>query len=241
VAQYDDLTRRNPDEAARSAGAPTLDEMRGSEGDGAWRDDEAALRRDMDVRRERISDTVNQIEYRVRPDYIWARRRASARQRLTGWKDAVFGNDDHGDGAASRRDPYADDGSMMERGRERGAEAAHVVGQAPTALRRQTRGNPLAAGAVALGAGWLIGSLLPESRTERQLAAKAEPRLAEGAAAAKDQVSDAAHSVEDAAREAAGKVQEAGRDAAHDVANSGKDAARSYGGNLRADGSTQQE
>jgi hypothetical protein len=198
--------------------------------EGPWRDDEAALRRDMDVRRERISDTVSQIEYRVRPDYIWARRRASARERLTGWKDAVFGSHEN--------DPYGGDDGLLERGRERGAEAAYAVGHAPTALRRQTRGNPFAAGAVALGAGWLFGSLIPESRREREMVAKVEPKLAETAAAAKDELTDAAHSMQGAAREAADHVKEAGRDAVQDVAHEGKDAARSVGGGARSTGST---
>jgi hypothetical protein len=216
---YDDMTRYDTGDDRRNAGAPT------------WGDEEAALRRDMDARRERISDTVSQIEYRVRPDYIWARRRASARQRMTGWKDAVFGSHDDG--------PDADREGLFDRGRERGAEAAHAVGQAPTALRRQTRGNPFAAGAVALGAGWLVGSLLPETQPERQLAAKAEPKLAEKAAAAKDELTDAAHSVQDAARDAADHVKEAGRDAVQDVAQEGKDAARSVGDGARSTGSTE--
>ncbi len=52
--------------------------------------------------------------------------------------------------------------------------AADAVQQAPQAIRRQTRGNPLAAGLIAFGAGWLVSSLLPASRREQELADQAK-------------------------------------------------------------------
>lgn len=214
------------------------------------RDD--ALRRDMEDSRQRISGTVTEIEHRVRPTYVIARRRERVRRRLTDWRDSVFGNDEpeypqgryprsqwYGPGSASHTgDPSGlqhtgdHDESLLDRGREQGARAAHAVGEAPTALRRQTRGNPVMAGALALGAGWLVGSMLPESRRERELAARAEPRLADAAAAAREEVTDAAHSVQDDARDAAERVKDAGKDAAHHVSDRGKDAASS----VRSDG-----
>jgi gas vesicle protein len=38
--------------------------------------------------------------------------------------------------------------------------------------RRRTRGNPLAAGLIAFGAGWLLSSLLPATEPEQQLASQ---------------------------------------------------------------------
>jgi hypothetical protein len=200
------------------------------------RDDE--LRRDMDESRQRIGETVSEIERRVRPQHIIARRRRAVRRRLTDWKDSVFGNDDTGypeyPGWAANWDSYsgtdprhgADEG-ILDRGRRRGTEAAHAVEGAPRALRRQTRGNPMAAGAIALGVGWLIGSILPESRRERELAARAEPQLAHSMAAARHQAEDLSHSVQDTAREAAQHVKEAGREAVEDLSDRGKEAASS--------------
>ena len=52
--------------------------------------------------------------------------------------------------------------------------AADAVQEAPQAIRRQTRGNPLAAGLIAFGAGWLVSSLLPASRREQELADQAK-------------------------------------------------------------------
>lgn len=200
--------------------------------------DEDALRRDMDDSRRRISETVTQIEDRVRPGNVVARRRERIRRRLTDWKDTVFGNDEPDyprysvDGgtsaspATTRYDDEQDDG-MLERVRERSTDGMHAVREAPRAARRRTQGNPLAAGAVALGAGWLLGSVLPDSRRERELAARAEPAIGRAAAELRDEASDVARSVQGEARQAAEHVKEAGRDAADDMSRRGQEAASS--------------
>lgn len=52
--------------------------------------------------------------------------------------------------------------------------------------------NPLAAGALALGAGWVVGSIIPRSETEQRMAdsvtEKIEPRLEEAAGHAQEKV-----------------------------------------------------
>jgi hypothetical protein len=42
-----------------------------------------------------------------------------------------------------------------------------------TGVRQQTEGNPLAAGTVAFGVGWLVSSLMPATETEQQAARRA--------------------------------------------------------------------
>jgi hypothetical protein len=48
-----------------------------------------------------------------------------------------------------------------------------MVTSIPQAAGRQAQGNPLAAGLIAFGQGWLVSSLLPASRKERKLASQA--------------------------------------------------------------------
>jgi len=50
-------------------------------------------------------------------------------------------------------------------------QARHVVQGVPAQATRRTCGNLLAAGLIALDAGWLIGSLVPASRAEQDAAA----------------------------------------------------------------------
>ena len=60
------------------------------------------------------------------------------------------------------------------------------VGNAPTAVRQQTQGNPLAAGVIAFGVGWLLSSLAPATSAEQQLGANAEAKAKELAEPLKD-------------------------------------------------------
>jgi len=112
------------------------------------------------------------------------------------------------------------------------SSAAAAVQEAPQVARRQAQGNPLAAGLIAFGAGWLVSSLLPASRREQQLAEQARDKatdlgqpLAEAAKQAATEVKDnlqeparqAVESVKSTATEAGQTVAQQGRSAAQDV------------------------
>jgi hypothetical protein len=198
-------------------------------------EDTAQMRARIEQQRNDITHTVDQIGNRVSPSHIVARRQDRVRRRLTGWKDAVFGNDEpdfpppRGSRylyAGEQRSAYRphdlgdDDGSnggARERLGDAASHATSSVQHAPDAVRRQTRGNPMAAGAVALGAGWLIGSLLPESRAERRAIQRVEPQLAGAAAEARDEAQGLADDLREPAKDAANRVKDRGRDAADEV------------------------
>ena len=55
------------------------------------------------------------------------------------------------------------------------SSAAAAVQDAPQVARRQAQGNPLAAGLIAFGAGWLVSSLAPASRAEQGQGHRAGP------------------------------------------------------------------
>ena len=106
------------------------------------------------------------------------------------------------------------------------SSASDTVQQAPQAVRRQARGNPMAAGAIALGAGWLIGSLLPESRTEQRAVRKVEPQLSDAADTIKQEGQALAEDLKAPAQDAAEQVKQTGKDAAERVKDHGASAAR---------------
>jgi hypothetical protein len=81
-------------------------------------------------------------------------------------------------------------------------------------LRRQAAGNPLAIGLIAVGAGWLVGSLLPASNAEERAAAKIKEAATP---AVTDAVKDAAANLQDSAKQAAESVKDAASDAAATV------------------------
>ncbi|WIX84268.1 hypothetical protein QRX50_19710 [Amycolatopsis carbonis] len=57
--------------------------------------------------------------------------------------------------------------------RSAAASAAETLGETPKPVRRGTEGNPLAAGLIAFGAGWLVASLLPGTEREREVVGQA--------------------------------------------------------------------
>lgn len=97
---------------------------------------------------------------------------------------------------------------------------ADSAGGASDAVKRQSQGNPLAAGLVAFGAGLLAGSVMPESRTENKLArevqAKAQGPLREHAKESAGAVSD---QVGERVGEAKEHIAEEGRYAKDEVAS----------------------
>jgi len=57
------------------------------------------------------------------------------------------------------------------------ADVADRARETPDVLRRETRGNPLAAGLVAFGAGLIVSTLIPPSEPERQAASALQEQL----------------------------------------------------------------
>lgn len=97
---------------------------------------------------------------------------------------------------------------------------ADSAGGASDAVKRQSQGNPLAAGLVAFGAGLLAGSVLPESRTENTLAREVQSKAQ---APIRDQVKESAEAVSDQVGERVGEarehISEEGRHAKDEVAS----------------------
>ncbi|CAG7843897.1 hypothetical protein USB125703_00112 [Pseudoclavibacter triregionum] len=94
-------------------------------------------------------------------------------------------------------------GELADSAKRTAEDAQRKLADAPRAVERQTRGNPLAAGLVAFGLGMLVASLIPASKAEQQAAdqlkEKAEPL-----------VRDAQEKVQQLAQDAKGPLAEAG-------------------------------
>lgn len=178
--------------------------------------DTEQLRARIEEQRMEITGTVEQIENRIMPSRIMARRRDGVRRTLTDWRDTVFGTDEPGHPATT---------SALESAKE-------GVQHAPQVIRRQARGNPMAAGAVALGAGWLVATVLPRTQEERAMARRMEPKLAEAASAVKSEGQALASDLEEPARDAVQQVKQTGQEVASEMRDEAKEAASS----VRSDG-----
>ena len=149
-----------------------------------------------------MSQDVDALTEKVTPGKIVERRVDRARDAATRLKEKVMGSDPTvatgpvGTCGGGVRSAASTDGRpgvrhgvvgrLVGAGRRVVRRRAAVAGRRPStaastpcsrrpqAIRRQTRGNPLAAGLIAFGAGWLVSSLLPASRREQELADQAK-------------------------------------------------------------------
>jgi hypothetical protein len=103
--------------------------------------------------------------------------------------------------------------------------AADKMSQTPAQLGRQTAGNPLAVGLIAVGAGWLVGSLLPGTSAEERAAVKVKETAApaitgaakETAASLQDSAQQAVEAVKATATDAAATVKDESASTARDI------------------------
>jgi hypothetical protein len=182
--------------------------------------DPDAIRADIEQTRANLSRDVNALGEAVTPGNLARRQADKVKDKAVGVKDRVMGSaSDTGDSASGLAHTVGD-----------------KAGDTKVAARRKTQGNPMAAGLVALGAGWLLGSLMPASQKEKELAhaakEKAQPALDEAQFVARDAAEhlrepaqQAATSVKETAQDAVAHVKGEGRLAAHDVRASAADSA----------------
>ena len=175
------------------------------------------LRSDIVRRRSEMGETLDAIGDRVSPGQIAGRQKALARQRITRWRYSVMGEPDPHPGS------YGDEGPGLT---DRLQDRAQSVTDAPDAARRQARGNPLAAGLIAFGAGLLVATVLPESDTEQEATEHLQPHLEKAASEAGDVGQQVAETAKQSAQEAAQDLKGTATDAAQEVKEQASGAAR---------------
>lgn len=170
------------------------------------------IRADIERTRAELGYDVDVLADKVTPSKIVHRQTSKVRDWFARGKDRVMG-------VAS--DTY-------ETGTTKLSEAGEAIADAPRTVARQTQGNPLAVGLIALGVGWLVSSLIPSSEKEKELATtvkeKAEPLTHEVTDTAKEvaehlrgPAEESVQAVKDTAADAAEHVKEEGASAASDL------------------------
>ncbi|MGW5240717.1 DUF3618 domain-containing protein [Monashia sp. NPDC004114] len=190
---------------------------------GYYRDDDPdAIRLDIERTRSELSRDVNALGEAVTPGHIARRGADRVRDRAVGLKERIMGS--ASDVAGSATDHASDIASDVASGvGDKAQEAAYAV-------RRQATGSPLAAGLVALAAGWVVGALVPATQKEREIAEtvkdNATPVIDEARSTAKQVAQESADHLKEPAREAAESVKQQAQSAAENVKEEGKQAAQ---------------
>ncbi len=202
---------------------------------------------DPDVIRRQIEDTRRELSYdvdalneKVNPARVMDRRVTAAKGRVSGLKDKVMGtaqNTTHSaHGAASNAAGSVQGAASNAAGtvQDAASSAAGAIQGAPDMAIRQTQGNPLAAGLIAFGVGWLVSSLLPATQKEQQLAQQAETAVRENKdallAPAKEAAQEIGEQLKPAAQDAVESVKSTAQDAATTVKEEGQSAAQDVQG-----------
>lgn len=161
------------------------------------------IKRDIERTRGELSDDVNALTEKVSPGRAMGRQMRRTRSAMTGARERVMGRSDSGEPDAV-------------------TSTASRVGEA-------AQGNPLAAGVIAFGAGWLASSILPASRSEQQLAARAKDKATELGEPVRERARQAgqemAANLKEPAREAVEQVRSTATEAGTTVSEQAKQSA----------------
>jgi gas vesicle protein len=190
-------------------------------------DDPRQLRREIEYTQRNLSADVDALTEKVTPSRIVQRRADRVRRRFTGLRDKVMGSAAETTSTAGRQTGAAMS-TVADRTSSAVSSAAEAAGEAPQAIRRGTEGNPLAAGLIAFGLGWLTASLLPASKPEQRLADRATDLAREHS----EQLGQVATQVRDNLREPAQQAVEAVKSTAQDAAGTVTDETRSAAGTV---------
>jgi ElaB/YqjD/DUF883 family membrane-anchored ribosome-binding protein len=173
------------------------------------------IRVDIERTRAELSSDVDALSDKVSPTQAAQRQADKVRQAATGLKERVMG------AVTDRADAARDSAGTI-------SDKASDLPQAATA---KTRGNPIAAGLIAFGIGWLAASAVPSTRQEQHLARTAKDQ----AAPLVDQAKDAAHNLTDNLREPAQEAATALKDRATQAGTTLRDEGRDAATALRTE------
>jgi ElaB/YqjD/DUF883 family membrane-anchored ribosome-binding protein len=210
--------------------------------------DPEQIRREIEDTRRDLSVKVDALNEKVNPSRAVQRGMAHARSSMSSIKDKIIGTAE--DVTSSATDIAGSATSdVVERVSSAASEATDMVTSMPQAAWRRAQGNPLAAGLIVFGAGWLVSSLLPPSRKEQEMARRATNAVSQqmqplaqqlGKAAQqmtetlREPAEEAVESVQATATEAASTIAERSRSAAENVAERTKRAKDTVGDATRS-------
>src|SRR4051812_1077819 len=202
--------------------------------------DPEVIRRQIEDTRRELSYDVDALNEKVNPSRVVDRRGSNVKGRFVRAKDPVIGGGSTGPsqthGTAQNAMGSVQNAASNATGTVQNAAstaadsvqsaastAADAVQQAPDQIVRQTQGNPMAAGLIAFGVGWLVSSLMPASEKEKQLAQQAESAVREHKDALLEPAKQAAQEMGDQLKPAAQDAVESVKSTAQDAAATVKD------------------
>ncbi len=191
------------------------------------------IQRNIEQTRASLSADVDRLNEKVSPAKVVGRRVERIKGTATSVKERVMGSADASTGLRGAGDSVSSGASSAK-----GAvgSAAATVGDAlssvgdsasgaPQAVRRQAQGNPLAAGLIAFGVGWLLSSLPPATEREQDVARMAQDKAGDLAEPLKGKAQELAGNLQEPLQQSIAQVKDTATDAATETADQAKSAA----------------
>jgi gas vesicle protein len=189
------------------------------------------LRRDIDQTRRELGTDVDALTEKVSPKRVVGRRVDKTKDALGGVKEKIMGT---ASDATSPAGGVSGAASSVQDGVQNAASTvSDTATSAAQTARRQAKGNPLAAGVVVFGLGWLASSLLPASKKERELAHTVKDQAQPAVQAVGQQAGQALSEVKDNLQEPAQQALQSVKDTGSDAASTVTDEARSAGQDVK--------
>lgn len=169
------------------------------------------IRADIERTRGELGSDVDALADKVSPSQIAHRQTEKVKNRFQGVRESVMGA---ADSAKAKVHSDTSSGSAADSAK---SAANSAVGKA--------KGNPLAVGLIAFGAGWLASSLIPTTDKEEQLASDLKDKAAPLVDEVKEQAKNVGSQLGDAAKEHAQDLKGTAQDAAQTVKGEAQGAA----------------
>jgi cell division septum initiation protein DivIVA len=201
------------------------------------------IRSNIEQTQQHLSADVDALAEKVSPPRIVQRRVEQTRSAMANFKDTIMGSTAQATSTISGTAGSAADSakgmasSTKDTVAAKASSAADMASSVPDQARQRTRGNPLAAGLVAFGVGWLLSSLLPATDREQQAATELKDLAVEKSGPVKEQLTQAGQEVAGNLRESAQQrvqsVRETAADAASTVAGEAQSQASDVAGHAQ--------
>jgi gas vesicle protein len=207
------------------------------------------LKRDIERTRRELSQDVDALTEKVTPARVVQRRVERTKNAVGNIRERVMG-------PATERFSSQGTTSYRSSGPGVGERASEALSSATSSVastasdagdaalgavdtaKAKAEGNPLAAGVIAFGVGWLASSLLPASRREQQAAARVKDVATEHAAPVQEKLKEMTGQMQEALREPAQQAVESVKSTATDAVTSVKDEAASSATGVKDDAKT---
>ena len=191
------------------------------------------IRAEIEQTRANLSNDVNTLTDTVTPSHVAKRQVDKARGAVVGVKERVMGSAaDLGSSASDKASSVTGKASGMGSAvTDKASNVGGAVSGAPSTVKSRAAGNPLAAGLIAAGVGWLVGSMMPVSEREKQAATQVKDQVKDTAMPlVTDAAKEVADNLKEPAQEAVESVKETATDAATTVKEEGKSSAQDVQG-----------